>query len=156
MNRRLVELWNGRVKAGDTVYHLGDFAAGGDARFALEIFQALNGNKHLIRGNHDHSGRMRKLLWGSVHALHTIHVGDTTVVLCHYALRVWDRAHYGALHLYGHSHGNLPGDTQSCDVGVDCFDYQPVTLDEIMIRMRSHTARRWGDHHRPKEGSNGA
>ena len=30
------------------------------------------------------------------------------VVLCHYAMRVWDRSHYGSWHLYGHSHGNLP------------------------------------------------
>jgi hypothetical protein len=30
------------------------------------------------------------------------------IVLCHYAMRVWNRSHHGAWHLYGHSRGNLP------------------------------------------------
>jgi hypothetical protein len=52
-------------------------------------------------------------------------------VLCHYALRTWNGSHRGALRLYGHSHGGLAGDSQSVDVGVDCWDFRPVTLDEI-------------------------
>ncbi len=70
------------------------------------------------------------------------------VVLSHYAFRVWNRSHHGAIHLYGHSHGNLPGDSQSCDVGVDCWGFFPVTLDEIKARIAT-LPRRGGepDHH---------
>jgi calcineurin-like phosphoesterase family protein len=55
-------------------------------------------------------------------------MGDIQVVLCHYAMRVWRNAHHGALHFYGHSHGNLPGDAQSLDVGVDCWDFAPASF----------------------------
>ncbi|MGU3658584.1 hypothetical protein [Methylobacterium fujisawaense] len=44
--------------------------------------------------------------------------------------------HRGDFHLYGHSQGSLPGTTTSTDVGIDCFDWRLVTLDEIRIRLR--------------------
>jgi len=45
----LVEKWNAVVKPNDTVLHLGDFAFRG----IEEWTQKLNGNKILLRGNHD-------------------------------------------------------------------------------------------------------
>ncbi len=49
-----------------------------------------------------------------------ISVNGQPIVLCHYAMRVSNRSHHGAWHLYGHSHGNLPeGPTSlSMDVGI--------------------------------------
>jgi calcineurin-like phosphoesterase family protein len=51
--------------------------------------------------------------------------------------------HHGDLHLYGHSHGSLPGTAARTDVGVDCFEFRPVTLDEIRVRLaeNAHAAR---------------
>jgi calcineurin-like phosphoesterase family protein len=46
-------------------------------------------------------------------------------------MRTWPGAHRGALHLYGHSHGTLPGNSQCCDVGVDVWDFRPVALPAI-------------------------
>jgi calcineurin-like phosphoesterase family protein len=43
--------------------------------------------------------------------------------------------HRGDIHLYGHSHGSLPSTSASTDVGVDCFDFRPVTLNEIRVRL---------------------
>lgn len=57
------------------------------------------------------------------------------VVLLHYAMRTWPKSHHGSLHLYGHSHGAVPGDRQSCDVGVDCWNLRPVGLDEIIAHL---------------------
>lgn len=57
----------------------------------------------------------------------------------HYACRVWSRMHRGDLHLYGHSHGTLPGTTASTDVGVYCFGFWPVTLGEIRVRLAENT-----------------
>ena len=74
----------------------------------------------------------------------------TMVVLCHYAMRVWSRSHHGAIHLYGHSHGNLPGDSQSCDVGVDCWDFAPVSIEEIRVRLARSPGRAERDHHQPR------
>ena len=67
-------------------------------------------------------------------------VDGVGIWLSHYAHRTWPRLHRGDLHLYGHSHGTLPGDSRSLDVGVDCWGYRPVTLAEIRERMASTPA----------------
>lgn len=50
-------------------------------------------------------------------------------------MRVWNGSHHGSIMLYGHSHGNLPGNNQSTDVGVDCWDYSPCSLDQVVERL---------------------
>jgi len=47
-------------------------------------------------------------------------------------MRVWNKAHCGAIHLYGHSHGALLGIGRSLDVGVDCHKFCPISLEEIL------------------------
>ena len=90
--------------------------------------------------------------WQGVEDLmHVTHPDGTLLVLCHYAMRVWSRSHYGALQLYGHSHGNLPGDSQSCDVGVDCWYFEPVSLEVIRLRLIDFPKRYEPDHHKIKE-----
>jgi calcineurin-like phosphoesterase family protein len=44
----------------------------------------------------------------------------------------------GAINLHGHSHGRLAPLRRQVDVGVDAFDFRPVTLAEI----RAHLLRR--------------
>jgi calcineurin-like phosphoesterase family protein len=119
------------VRPDDTVYHLGDFS------FAAQhiYLPNLNGTKFLVLGNHDPTRLKDSGWWADVLGLAEIAEGGEHIVLCHYAMRVWNRSHHGSLHLYGHSHGTLPGDSQSCDVGVDCWDFRPVTLDEIKARL---------------------
>jgi calcineurin-like phosphoesterase family protein len=150
MDVEMVKRWNDRVAPGDLVYHLGDFAKGDHAPY----LRRLRGQKVLIPGNHDHSKYIklvvRQNLWSEVIPLKSIKIDDTIVVLCHYALRVWRSSHHGALHLYGHSHGNLPGDSQSLDVGVDCWDFFPVTLEEIKARLATQRERGHPDHHQPR------
>lgn len=60
------------------------------------------------------------------------------IVLCHYALRVWNRSNRGSWHLYGHSNGRLPEvpHSLSMDVGVDTHDFCPWHYDEIADIMR--------------------
>ncbi|WP_051462848.1 hypothetical protein [Bradyrhizobium sp. URHA0013] len=58
-------------------------------------------------------------------------IDSQRVVLCHFALRSWPGIRKGALMLYGHHHGRLPGNHQSCDVGVDVFGPAPVRLNQI-------------------------
>ena len=50
MDEAMVKAWNERVKPTDKVYHLGDVVIN---RKALGIMRRLNGDKVLIRGNHD-------------------------------------------------------------------------------------------------------
>jgi len=39
--------------------------------------------------------------WQEIRELKEIKVGETKIVLCHYALRTWNGSHQGALQLYG-------------------------------------------------------
>ena len=50
MDEAMVKAWNERVKPTDKVYHLGDVVIN---RKALKVLHRLNGDKVLIRGNHD-------------------------------------------------------------------------------------------------------
>jgi calcineurin-like phosphoesterase family protein len=50
MDEAMVKAWNERVKPTDKVYHLGDVVIN---RKALITLSRLNGDKVLIRGNHD-------------------------------------------------------------------------------------------------------
>ena len=50
MDEYMVKAWNERVRPRDKVYHLGDVVIN---RRALDIMSRLNGDKVLIRGNHD-------------------------------------------------------------------------------------------------------
>jgi len=143
MDEKLIENWNHTVKPDETIYHLGDFTlAGGDT--ARVYFQRLDGKINVVPGGHDWKWlREEEYYSRSGHRvtilppLHTIKVphpdqdAPQHVVLCHYAMRVWDRSHYGSWHLYGHSHGNLPPLENSLDVGVDNWGYQPLSLKKI-------------------------
>src|SRR6185437_4041805 len=117
MNKVLTIRWNSVVHKDDTIYHLGDFCFSGKAS-AQTIFDGLNGNKILIVGNHDNKA-IRELGWKEVHRLHEISVGENgknyRIILCHFAMKVWNKAHHGTLQFYGHSHGSLAGTNQSTD-----------------------------------------
>ena len=52
MDERLIKNWNSVVQNGDTTYILGDFCWGKEPEWK-RIVPLLNGNKVLIRGNHD-------------------------------------------------------------------------------------------------------
>ena len=79
-------------------------------------------------GNHDPETVRNLPRWESSQFGTEIHLDGHRIVLCHYAMRVWNKAHNGSLMLYGHSHDSLPGNSQSLDVGVDCWGMQPVAL----------------------------
>lgn len=82
------------------------------------------------------------------------------ITLCHYAMRVWDKSHKGAVMLYGHSHDSLDcnretGDLDeyglSMDVGMDAAyrlygEYRPFHIDDI-ARIMSMRAIKLVDHH---------
>lgn len=139
MDAALIKRWNTVVRPGDTVYHLGDFAYRNKKPAGVYLSQ-LAGTIHLIRGNHeadtlaDCGDR-----FASVSDLTTVTADGQKIVLCHYAMRVWDGSHRGAWQLYGHTHGALPEDPHrlSLDVGVDAHDYAPVPFERVRELMRA-------------------
>ncbi|MCC8962472.1 metallophosphoesterase family protein [Bradyrhizobium sp. Pear76] len=130
MDATMIANWNAVVRQADDVIHLGDFAHRYDAAKLPKLFASLNGRKHLIKGNHDDAATLA-LPWESVRDIAYASIDSQNVVLCHYAMRTWPRIRKGALMLYGHSHGRLAGNVQSCDVGVDVLGFAPVRLKTI-------------------------
>ena len=52
MNAAIIKNWNSVVQPDDTVYHLGDVMLG-DNNKGIECLKQLNGEIHLLFGNHD-------------------------------------------------------------------------------------------------------
>lgn len=146
MNSKLMENWNTKIAQYDTVYHIGDFCFA-DEKEGQSILDRLNGKKHLVIGNHDKVGAKLNG-WESVEPYKEINVDGQFIVLCHYAMRVWNKSHHGAWMLYGHSHGSLPDDPAalSIDVGVDCHGYMPLNMSDIRRIMKNKTYKPI-DHH---------
>lgn len=130
MNEAMVASWNAVVRRDDTVIHLGDFAHKAEPARLEKLFARLHGKKHLIRGNHD-GAATQALGWESQRDIAFASVDSQNLVLCHYAMRTWPKIRKGALQLYGHSHGRLPGNTQSADIGVDVLGFTPLRLRQI-------------------------
>ena len=141
----LISNWNAKVEAGDDVYILGDSCF--KATTLRWVLPKLNGNKHILRGNHDYD-ELRKLeklasqpenkkefsnVW--FHGdLHTLKDDGQYIVLCHYPIHEWHKALRGSIHLHGHTHGDIGRNFKenAYEVGVDARNYEPVTLNEIL------------------------
>ena len=135
MNEAVIERWNAVVRPTDTVYHLGDFGFG-DVAELHQVFKRLHGKKHLIIGNHD-GPSTRRLDWHSVAENTKLGIDGKRLYLSHYPHVEWPKQHSGAIHLFGHVHGQKPGVSGSCDVGVDVWHFRPVRLDEIMNKIEA-------------------
>lgn len=143
MTRELIGRYNSRVNKRDTVKILGDFGFHLSDKEALEIFNALNGSKELIIGNHDldRKGRViqsvARLPWAKppTHYSEIKHDGQR-IVLSHYAALTWNGSHHGSLMAFGHSHDTLPSLPGSIDVGVDAQNYYPITVEEFIRQAK--------------------
>jgi calcineurin-like phosphoesterase family protein len=163
----LIKNWNATVASVDSVYFLGDFCFGRPEQ-AMAIRRRLNGTIFFIEGNHDRAAFQIRASFAWYDKVKTVRIGDKEFFLSHYAHRVWNKSHHGAIHCYGHSHASLPDDPNalSMDVGVDswakicrdkaraaAFDvasYRPISIDEVLTWMKGKT---WKpiDHHGQRE-----
>ncbi len=150
MNEMLIQYWNDTVKPSDDIYVLGDFALHQPMDVIHGLFERLCGHIHLIFGNHDHEITRHRYYFRdvleSMHALSTLRIhGDKRLILCHYPLLYWcgdyeDRF----IHLYGHLHNNQHDNfiashlRNAYNVGVDMNNYHPVSIDEILEKVRQH------------------
>lgn len=146
MAAAILERWNRAVRPADTVYILGDFAW--KNRQGIELMTQLNGEKRLIRGNHDKPSQELRALFAEITDYAEITDGGTDVALCHYPIAHWNHQYRGAVHLYGHIHNTKDADAfakyaaicREMDIpfaayNVGCMmpymDYTPRTLREI-------------------------
>ncbi len=168
-DQALIDNFNKRVKPDDTLYHMGDWSFGGFDQ--IKVFrEALKCNNiHLILGNHDHHIETNREnirdLFSSVQHYKELSINGQFIVLCHYAMRVWNHSHKGAWMLYGHSHGTLDAMTPSIanptwigdqyyiknyrtiDVGVDTNGLKPYSMSEIHDLFKNRDIVLEVDHH---------
>lgn len=147
MNEALIERWNSCIAKDDAVYHLGDLTLTTRTELVDEWLGRLNGQIRLVRGNHDNwINRINKLKnagrikWIKDYAERTFQVGQEKhkFILMHFPILFWHGSHYGSIHLHGHCHGNAQHHNQGLrrmDVGVDCNNWYPVSLETIVERL---------------------
>lgn len=140
MNEALIKNWNRKVRGNDSVYVLGDMFFRCD--YAPEILSRLNGQKHLIVGNHDSSWMTKvdaSLYFKSVSTLLETSVGTSGATLCHYPLVTW-RHQSKSYMIHGHIHNDTESDfwpllcknPRILNAGADINGFEPVTLEELI------------------------
>jgi calcineurin-like phosphoesterase family protein len=144
MNAILVERWNNVVTDDDLVYHLGDFTTEDLSHF-MKWTNQLKGNIRILPGNmdrmwlNDFVADDKAQVLPPLVSLEFSEIGTAdgsqVIVLCHYSMQVWPLSSHGACHLFGHTHGKLKGIGKSFDVGVDCTDFTPLSLDQVAEKM---------------------
>jgi len=145
MTETLISNWNDRVLRGDTVFVLGDFMltyGKKNAPLVDSILSRLNGQKWLIAGNHDRQEVRKSGYWVKVKDYHEISIslgGDhkQKIVMSHFPMLSWNKMHHGSWMLHGHTHGTLVGNHgKLLDVGVDCHQFAPISINEVELIMR--------------------
>lgn len=144
MTEVLIDIWNKTVAKEDVVFILGDFCFGGYARWE-EILKQLNGELHLILGNHDPEKIAKKLLENgylkSVSSMELIEVDGQELFLCHFPMSDWPNKERGSIMLHGHIHSlknDIDMSEQHYDVGVDHNEYYPINLKEIKLKLSQY------------------
>lgn len=125
MDAELIRRFNSKVGKGDCTVHAGDFCWKKNHKEAQVYIKQLNGTHIFVKGSHDRwCNDKAPFMWRRM-------IDGQFIVVCHYAMRVWERSHYNSWHLYAHSHGRLPPQGKSWDVGVDNNNYYPISFEEL-------------------------
>jgi calcineurin-like phosphoesterase family protein len=123
MDEAMVKSWNERVKPTDKVYHLGDVVIN---RRSLKTLARLNGDKVLIRGNHD---IFRDAEYNEYfRELRAYHVMNG-MILSHIPVHEASLGRFG-VNIHGHLHSNRVMKAR----GVDAKTGATLYSDEIDTR----------------------
>lgn len=153
MNETIINNWNSKICPNDTVYYLGDLYLDGKAKTAgkyREIYDSLNGKIHFILGNHDCENAINEAgCFESVSNYKELKVSKKKlIVMMHYPLYSWkwsSKNFSSAIH--GHTHNDLNlWPKRILDVGVDAWNYYPVSIDEYYEKLEKDK-RKAENHH---------
>lgn len=153
----IIKKWNETVEIDDDVYILGDISWHNSTK-TIEIFKQLNGNKHLIKGNHDGKllkNRELQSLFVEICDYKELYLNDgKMIVLSHYPIPCFRNHYYGSYHLYGHVHNSFewnmmlhtkwqmtalydkPCEMYNVGAMMPYIDYTPKTLEEILVACK--------------------
>jgi calcineurin-like phosphoesterase family protein len=136
MDEAMISNWNAVVRPKDKVYHLGDVFMNRKGRFILD---RLNGDKVLIKGNHD----IFKLndyiqYFRDIRAYHIL----DGMILSHVPIHSDHLGRFGK-NVHGHLHEykvKLPSgelDSRYLTMCVEHINYTPVELSDIQLHFRN-------------------
>jgi calcineurin-like phosphoesterase family protein len=140
MDEFMVKAWNERVRPNDKVYHLGDVVIN---RRALKTLARLNGDKVLIRGNHDiFRDTEYREYFRELRAYHVMN----GMILSHIPIHSDSLGRFGT-NIHGHLHANrvmyqdpFEGfasrlDTRYHCVCVEQTDFAPILFEDVIKRI---------------------
>ncbi len=137
MNKELVRNYNSVVSKKDTVYILCDICHHMEVDAANAVISKLNGEKHLIVGNHDKN--YDPSLFAEIADFTTVSLNGEYFALMHYPMLSWPKSKHGSYQLHGHIHARMEYNEQNraegikrYDVGVDANYYCPVSVNQII------------------------
>ena len=148
MDEEMVKRWNETVRPNDKVYHLGDVVIN---RKALKTLHRLNGDKVLIRGNHDifRDDEYREYF----RELRAYHVMNG-MILSHIPIHIESLGRFGT-NIHGHLHANrvkkICGvnvktntiihseeiDPRYHCVCVEQTDFRPILFEDVIKRIKA-------------------
>ena len=139
MDEAMIKMWNETVKPTDKVYHLGDVVIN---RKALSIMHRLNGDKVLIKGNHD----IFKLGDYTPHFrdIRAYHVMNG-LILSHVPVHESQLERFGC-NIHGHLHsnrvmvtdeyGSTKIDPRYLNVCVEQTDFRPILFEDVLKKIQ--------------------
>ena len=148
MDEEMIKRWNDTVRPNDKAYHLGDVVIN---RKALPTLARLNGDKVLIRGNHDifRDDEYRQYF----RELRAYHVMNG-MILSHIPLHPESLGRFGT-NIHGHLHTNrvkkivgvdvktgefkysTENDVRYHCVCVEQTDFRPILLEDVFKRIEA-------------------
>ena len=133
MDRDMVASWNSVVRPNDKVYHLGDVVIN---RRALSILDELNGDKVLIKCNHD----IFKLheytrYFRDVRAYHVMN----NFILSHIPVHPDSKGRFAG-NIHGHLHSRRLDDAWYHCVCVEQTDFRPISFEVVMNKINNNAS----------------
>jgi calcineurin-like phosphoesterase family protein len=148
MDEEMVRRWNERVRPTDKVYHLGDVVIN---RRALRTLHRLNGDKVLIRGNHDiFRDEEYRTYFRELRAYHVLN----GMILSHIPVHEASLGRFG-VNIHGHLHASRVKCARGVDartgavlygtdidprfhcVCVEQTDFAPILLEDVYKRIQA-------------------
>lgn len=139
MDEAMVKAWNDVVGPKDKVYHCGDVVIN---RKALATLERLNGDKVLIKGNHDifrvedYTKHFR-----DIRAYHVMN----NMILSHIPLHPESQGRFAA-NIHGHLHDKRVlkdgvVDPWYFNVSVECVDFKPILFEDVLKSIKEQKER---------------
>ena len=141
MDEEMIKRWNETVRPNDKVYHLGDVVIN---RKALKTLHRLNGDKVLIRGNHDifrddeYRQHFRELrAYHILNGMIMSHIPIHTESLGRFGTNIHGHLHANRVMIQKHAKATPEIDPRYHCVCVEQTDFRPILFEDVIKRIKA-------------------